>query len=96
MLKTFSLVKCAKYKTCAKMCKILNETCAICTGFIFCTFFETVFCNFEINGYFHFFWGGGGGGAGGAVEVILEGLISGIESFHIIFFLFSLEYHPKA
>ena len=39
------------------------------------TFFETIFCNFEINGYFHFlflfiylfffFGGGGGGGCGG-------------------------------
>ena len=33
---------------------------------------------------------------GVAVEVILEVFISGIESFHIIFFLFSLKYHPKA
>ena len=69
--------KCAKY-----------ETCAICTGIIFCTFFETIFCNFEINGYFHFFFFGGGGGVGVAVEVILEGFISGIESFHIIYFYF--------
>ena len=66
LLKTFSLENCAKYKTCAKMCKIWNETCAICTGFIFCTFFETIFCNFEINGYFHFF--GGEGVVGVAVE----------------------------
>ena len=33
--------------------------------------FETIFCNFEIKGYFHyflfifFFFGGGGGGCGG-------------------------------
>ena len=63
--------KCAKY-----------ETCAICTGFIFCAFFETIFCNFEINGHFNFlfvylfiylFFLGGGGVA---VEVILEGFIS--------------------
>ena len=40
----------------------------------FAKFFETIFCNFEINGYvlfffffffFFFFWGGGGGGCGG-------------------------------
>ena len=30
------------------------------------------------------------------MEVILEGFISGIESFHIIYFLFSLKYHLKA
>ena len=49
--------------------------------FIFYTFFETIFCNFEINGYFHsfFFFGGGG-----PVEVTLEGFISGIKSFHIL------------
>ena len=46
------------------------ETCAICTGFISCTFSRIFFSNFEINGYFHFlncfffFWGGGGGGVG--------------------------------
>ena len=57
------------------------------TGFIFCTFFETIFCYFEINGYFHFL-GGGGGWGWVAVEVILEGFISGIESFHIIYFYF--------
>ena len=97
MLKTFSLEKYAKYKTCAKMCKIWNETCAICTGFIFCTFFETIFCNFEIKGYFHFFFflGGGGGGGGGAVEVILEVFISGIDSFHIIYFYFHLSITQK-
>ena len=94
MLNTFSLEKCTKNKTCAKMCKILNEFCAICTGFIFCTFFETIFCNFEINGYFHFFLGGGGG-EGGAVEVLLEGFISGIESFHIIYFYFHLSITQK-
>ena len=50
--------------------------------FIFCTFFETIFCNFEINGYFHFFFllffffgGGGGWGLGVAVDVILEVLL---------------------
>ena len=47
----------------------INETCAICTGFIFRTFFETIFCNFEINGYFlsflFFFFRGGGGVYGG-------------------------------
>ena len=60
--------------------------------------FETIFCNFEINGYFHFFFffflcwgeGGGGWGVGVAVEVILEVFISGIESFHIIYFYFHL------
>ena len=36
--------------------------------------------------YFFFFLGGGGGGV--AVEVMLEGFISGIESFHIIYFYF--------
>ena len=75
---------------------------AICTGFIFCTFFETIDCNFEINGYFHFifflfiyfffFWGGGGRVA---VEVILEVFISGIESFHIIYFYFHLSITQK-
>ena len=34
------------------------------------------------------FRGGGGGGLRVAVEVILEGFISGIESFHIIYFYF--------
>ena len=61
--------------------------------------FRDYFCNFEINRYFHFFFfffGGGGGGGGVAVKVILEGFICGIESFHIIYFLFSLKYHPKA
>ena len=44
--------------------------------FIFCTFFETIFFNFEINECFHFFYfyfyyffflggGGGDGGCGG-------------------------------
>ena len=49
------------------------ETCAICTGFIFCTFFETIFggLNFEINGCLHF-------GVGVAVEVILDDFISEI------------------
>ena len=54
--------------------------------------FRDYFCNFEINGYFHFFffffWGGGGWGV--AVKVILEGFISGIDSFHIIYFYFHL------
>ena len=46
--------------------------------------FRDYFCYFEINGYFHFFiWGGEG-----AVEVILEGFICEIESFHIIYFYF--------
>ena len=48
------------------------------------------FCNFGINGYFHFlfffFWGGA---VGVEVEVVLEGFISGIESFHIIYFYFT-------
>ena len=44
--------------------------------------------------FFFFFLGGGGGVA---VEVILEGFICEIESFHIIYFYFhSLKYHPKA
>ena len=51
-------------------------------------FRDYFFCYFEINGYFHFFYLGGGGG--GAVEVILEGFICEIESFHIIFFYFHL------
>ena len=68
------LQKCAKY-----------ETCAICSGFIFCTFFETTlfFFNFEINEYFLFFffilfylfiffWGGGGGGGGWGWGVAVE------------------------
>ena len=71
--------------------------------FIFCTFFETIFCNCEIKGYFHFFLfiiffffgGGGGGGVGVAVEVILEVFISGIESFHIIYFYFHLSITQK-
>ena len=33
---------------------------------------------------------------GVAVEGILEGFISGIESFHIIYFIFSLKFHPKS
>ena len=33
--------------------------------------------------FYFFFWGGGV-----AVEVMLEGFISGIESFHIIYFYF--------
>ena len=47
----------------------------------------------RILSFFFFFFLGGGGDA---VEVILEGFISGTESFHIIYFLFSLNYHPKA
>ena len=46
----------------------------------------------EINGYFHFFFCGGGGGA---VEVILEGFICEIESFHIIYFYFHLSITQK-
>ena len=47
----------------------------------FAHFFVTIFLNFEINGYFHFFylfffWGGGGWEV--AVEVILEDFISEI------------------
>ena len=49
----------------------------------FAHFSRLFFCYFEINGYFHFFFWGGGGVA---VEVILEGFISGIESVHIIYF----------
>ena len=77
------LQKCAKY-----------ETCAICSGFIFCTFFETTlfFFNFEINEYFLFFilfFGvGWGWGWGVAVEVILEDFIGEIESFHMFYFYF--------
>ena len=37
-----------------------------------------------------FFYLGGGGGGGAAVEVILEGFICEIESFHIIYFYFHL------
>ena len=40
--------------------------------FHICTFFETIVCNFKINGYSHFFYflfffggGVGGGGCGG-------------------------------
>ena len=40
----------------------------------FAHFLRLFFCNFEINGYFHFFFLGGGGwggwGVGVAVEVI--------------------------
>ena len=74
--------KCAKYE-------MKPVQYAICTGFIFCTFFETFFCNFEkkqILSFFFFFLGGGGGVA---VEVILEGFISGIESFHTFYFIFT-------
>ena len=42
-----------------------------------------------------FFFFGGGGGWGGAVEVILEGFISGIESFHTIYFYFHLSITQK-
>ena len=38
------------------------------------------------------FWGGG---LGVAVEVILEGFISGIEYFHIIYFYFHLSIFQK-
>ena len=53
-------------------------------------FRDNFFCNFEINGYFHYFFCGGGGEGGMevAVEVISEDFISGIESFHIIYFYF--------
>ena len=68
----------------------------------FVHFSRLFFCNFEINGYFHFFYffgGWGGGGWGGscivAVEVILEGFISGIESPHIIYFYFHLSITQK-
>ena len=55
--------------------------------------FETIFfCNFEINGYFLFFFLGGGGVE---VEVILEVFISGKESFHIIYFYFHLSITQK-
>ena len=43
--------------------------------------------------YIHFFFWGGGEGV--AVEVILEGFISGIESFHIIYFYFHLSITQK-
>ena len=52
-----SVQKCAKY-----------ETCAICTGFIFCTFFETIFFllfrDKRILSFFFVCVGGGGGGGG--------------------------------
>ena len=38
---------------------------------------------------------GGVGVGGGAVEVILEGFISGIESFHTIYFYFHLSITQK-
>ena len=60
--------------------------------------FETIFCNFEIKGYLHYyfyFFFFGGGGVGGAVEVILEVFISGIDSFHIIYFYFHLSITQK-
>ena len=79
LLKTLSLEQCAKYKTCAKMCKVWKPVQYAQVSY-FAHFFETIFCNFEINGYFHFFiylfiffFLGGGGGGG----VILEGFISG-------------------
>ena len=50
----------------------------------------------RILSFFFFFFLGGGGGVGGvAVEVILEGFISGIESFHIINFYFHLSITQK-
>ena len=55
----------------------------------FAHFSRLFFCYFEINGYL------GGGGGGVAKEVILEGFISGIESFHIIFFYFHLSITQK-
>ena len=59
----------------------------------FAHFSRPFFCNFEINGYllFFFFFGGGGD----VVEVLLEGFISGIESFHIIYFYFHLSITQK-
>ena len=60
--------------------------------------FRDYFCNFEIEGYFHFFFIFfflGGGEVGVAVEVILEVFISGIESFHIIYFYFHLSITQK-
>ena len=64
----------------------------------FAHFSRLFFCNFEIKGYFHFFFFfflGGGGGVAVAVEVILEVFISGIESFHIIYFYFHLSITQK-
>ena len=48
-----------------------------------------------LSPFFFFFGGGGGLGGGGAVEVILEGFISGIESFHTIYFYFHLSITQK-
>ena len=45
----------------------------------------------RILSFFLFFFRGGGD----AVEVILEGFISGIESFHIIYFYFQLSITQK-
>ena len=82
--------KCAKYE----MKPVQNAQVSY-----FAHFSRLFFCNFEINGYFLFlfiylfifFWGGGGV----AVEVILEDFISGIESFHIIYFYFHLSITQK-
>ena len=52
------------------------EPCAICTGSIFCTFFETIFFPFRDKQIF--FCGGGGVGWRVTVEVIMEDLISEI------------------
>ena len=60
----------------------------------FAHFSRLFFCNFEKNGYFHFFFFFFGGG-GGSVEVILEGFISRIESFHIIYIYFHLSITQK-
>ena len=77
--------KCAKYEM-----KLVQYA-----QFSYFAHFRDFFCNFEINGYFHFFFSFGGGGVGVAMEVILEGFISGIESFHIIYFYFHLSITQK-
>ena len=59
--------------------------------------FRDFFCNFEINGYFHFFFFWGGVGVGGGVAGVDIGsfyLWNRIFSYNL--FLFSLKYHPKA
>ena len=66
LLKTFSLEKCAKYKTCAKCAKYEMKPVQYAQVSYFAHFSRLFFCNFEISGFFHFFFffffGGGGGG----------------------------------
>ena len=57
--------------------------------------FRDYFLLFRDKRILSFFGGEGGVGGWGAVEVILEGFISGIESFYTIYFYFHLSITQK-